>query len=173
MKGRFSLREIDRGMRALAQTMREVKNAYVKVGVLGDSEHERQEGEAVTNVDLALIHEFGAPSAGIPERSFIRSTFEKKKSELATQAKGLVRSIYEGHETPGKALGKLGAKLAADIKKAVVAGIAPPTSPETTARKEAKTYKGAAKGSPVPLIDTGQLLSSITWVVEGTGGGKK
>lgn len=173
MKGKFSLREVDKGMKALAQTMREVKNAHVKVGVLGDSEqNERKKGEAVTSVDLALIHEFGAPEAGIPERSFIRSTFEAKKNECAATAKALVTQIYEGRETPAKALGKLGAKLSADMKKTITAGIEPPNAESTMARKEAKSYRGAAPGSPVPLVDTGQLLSSITWSVEGAGGKK-
>ena len=69
-----------------------------------------------------------------------------------------------------RALGILGAKAQADIQARIRAGIAPPLAASTLRRKLALTRKGA-KGEPKPLIDTGQLVASITYrvIVPGVG----
>ena len=54
-----------------------------------------------------------------------------------------------------RALGLLGARMSADMKMTIKNRIPPPLQPETIRRK----------GSDVPLIDTGQLINSITWAV--------
>lgn len=46
----------------LGQITSEVKDDVARIGVMG------------SRADIAAIHEFGAPAAGIPERSFIRRT---------------------------------------------------------------------------------------------------
>lgn len=49
----------------------------VKVGVFGSKAH------------VAAIHEYGAPGAGIPERSFERSTFNEQKNNVVRIVKGI------------------------------------------------------------------------------------
>ncbi|MDF7681191.1 hypothetical protein PT300_11600 [Enterobacteriaceae bacterium ESL0689] len=49
----------------------------------------------------------------------------------------------------------MGEKLAGEVKRKIQSGIAPPLDPKTIARK----------GSSRPLIDTGNLLQSITYEV--------
>jgi hypothetical protein len=53
------------------------------------------------------------------------------------------------------ALDRLGAKVAALLQNRISAGIDPPNSAATIARK----------GSSKPLVDTGQLKAAITWRV--------
>lgn len=48
----------------------------VEVGVFG------------SKAKIAVHHEFGAPKAGIPERSFLRSTFNEQKPKLVKIIKG-------------------------------------------------------------------------------------
>ena len=43
------------------------------------------EGSAQTGADIALIHEFGAPAANIPARSFIGAWFDLHGRELAAK----------------------------------------------------------------------------------------
>ncbi len=53
-----------------------------EVGVFNDAGSEPR-------ATIAMYHEFGAPAAGIPERSFIRSTVAENKSQ--------VRKIFKKH----------------------------------------------------------------------------
>lgn len=155
---------VDRGWNSLHVAMKAAARAdsHVKVGVLGDKKNKRRDGE-ISNVELAVIHEFGTST--IPARSFIWATFEANRAKYKGLLKEQLTAIYKQKSTIEKALGILGATMASDIKARIAAGIPPPNSPEVYARKAAKSYSGAAPGSPVPLVDTGQLLGAITWAV--------
>lgn len=128
----------------------------MRVGVLASSGG-ASAGEGVTILEIAVIHEFGAPRAGIPQRSFIRGTVELKNTEINRLIGKLTRRMVrsEGRETPADMLEILGAWVASEIKKRIRDGIPPALKPETV----------EAKGSSTPLIDTGRLLNSITWEV--------
>ena len=60
------------------------KNKKIKIGVLSTSPS-RDDG--VDAVYLASIHEFGAPNANIPERSFLRKTMINYKDKIRTDIK--------------------------------------------------------------------------------------
>lgn len=134
--------------------------AHVKVGLLGGPK-DRRPGEPISNVELGVVHEFGTQDGKIPERSFLRSTFDEQRPALLELIRKLVRGIYEGKITTQKALGVIGVKFAADVKKKVTEGeqIPPPNAPATLARKAAK---GEAAAAPRTLIDTGRLINSVT-----------
>lgn len=139
--------------------------SHVKVGVLADKGGDQTTDGGITLVELAAIHEYGSPAANIPERSFIRRTFDAEKArELAAMQGKLVGAIVEGKMSVPRALELLGQWAAAAVKKTITSGphIPPPLKPATV----------AAKGSDRPLVDTGQLVNSITYKVEvgrGTG----
>ena len=124
----------------------------VKIGVLGGGDH----GPDLTNAELATIHEFGAPRAGIPERSFLRGTFDAKNREWQKFAEKLLKAIAAGRIDADQALGLLGERAVADVRKTIRNGIDPPLKAATVRRK----------GSSKPLIDTGRLLQSISWSIE-------
>lgn len=138
-------------------------DAYVKVGVLSDKGGEETE-DGISLIELAALHEFGTEDGHIPERSFIRSTFETRAAdELYQMQVKLSRAVVLGKLTPRIALGMLGAWAAGAIKQTITSGegVPPPLAPSTI----------KAKGSSRPLVDTGQLKNSITWLVvdaEGT-----
>lgn len=151
---RVTLKHSDKGWAALRRAVKDLAGTHVKVGVLGDG-RPRVEG-TITNVDLAVIHEYGIPGL-IPERSFIRSTFQTGKATYTSLLKQLAERIYEGKGfTWKRAFGLVGAKMAADMKATIAAGIPPPNAPATI----------AAKGSSKPLVDSGQLVTSISWAIE-------
>lgn len=105
---------------------------------------------------LAAIHEFGAPSRGIPERPFLQPSIDKNldkyKALMAREAKGVVLKRSTLHQ----ALAKVGMLAAADVQAYMVSGEFKPLAASTIKRK----------GSSKPLIDTGQLRQSITYKVE-------
>lgn len=133
------------------------RDAHVKVGVMQSKGGGASAGAGLTMVDLATIHEFGAPAAGIPERSFIRRTFAEKHEALAAMTKRLAAAVVTKKMPVDRALGLLGAWGAAEVKRTITSGpgVPPPLSPVTIARK----------GSTRPLVDTGRLVGAITWQV--------
>jgi hypothetical protein len=114
-------------------------------------------GRGTENITIAIIHEFGAPRAGIPSRSFLRSTASKKREEwLKMLERVLVLVVKEKLELED-ALKLVGERAAADVRRAITSGpgIPPPLKAATI----------RAKGSSRPLVDTGQLVRSISYEV--------
>lgn len=153
---------VDHGANAMLARARELaKGRVVRVGVLDEAApKDVKPGEKpppYTNAMVAAVHEFGAPAAHIPQRSFLRSTLDERREEIASaQAKLAVRAL-EGKVEHGTALNQLGAKVAGMVVAKINSNIPPKLADETIDRKN----------SSVALISTGQLKSSITWKVMG------
>ena len=137
-------------------------DAHVKVGVLAGAGGEDMHGD-ITMIELAAIHEFGSPAAGIPERSFVRSTFERKEvSDAMAQLCGkLANAIITDKMAPAQALGLLGQWGTAEIRRTIAERLTVGPDPQENA---ASTI--ARKGSTTPLVDTGRLVNAITSSVE-------
>ncbi len=172
MAGTFKLTDRDTGWNALKETLRSLRggDSYAKVGLLGEKaaavEHEAEEGvaaEVMTNVKLAAIHEFGTEH--VPERSFIRSTFDTHREEYLGILRKLVPAIYEGKTSAQHVLNIIGMKMKWDMKNAILegSGISPPLAPSTIKAKQKKGRwrKTPAKDAPRPLVDTGRLVAAI------------
>lgn len=124
-------------------------------------------GSGPSNIELALIHEFGAPSVGIPARPFIRGSFDKNAEKYVGMCWRLIRKVYEGFPER-QALGLLGLTMATDMKLGVTQGegIQPGLAPATLRRKLSKTRRGKKpKDGPRALVDTGQMVGAISWEV--------
>lgn len=135
----------DKVWRKIYGLARKLDGASVKVGVM--------EGDIA---EIAMIHEYGAPKAKIPERSFIRSTFRNKRSELAALQARICALVLAGKLDEKKAMALIGAWSVGAIKATI-------TKDGNLAPLAASTI--AAKGSSRPLVDTSQLVNSITFVV--------
>lgn len=134
----------------------------VHVGILEGEGRADHGGLSVAAI--GAIHEFGAPKAGIPQRSFLQSTLDERSKDIdvfTQKLVGKIMRIEKGSRIPRAraVLGRLGAKVTSLVKRKITKGpgIPPPLAPATIARK----------GSDRPLVDTGLLLASITWKVEG------
>jgi len=147
--------DTDRGLARVAARLRPFR---VRVGILSDAPKDAQDGEASgqTLLEVAAVHEFGAPAAGIPQRSFIRGTVDEKEGEIVAAQAALARRIVQGKVDGPTAGAQLGAKVKGFVQQRIAQGIEPALAPETVERK----------GSSKQLVDTGQLRSSITFVVE-------
>lgn len=141
--------------RKIRGVIQDLDRSYVKVGVLASSRGgTRTEDGDVTVTGLAAIHEFGAPKANIPERSFIRRTFTVKEAMFTKLTAKLAGMLLDGKIDKRTAYEVLGQRGAAEVKKTITTGepIPPPLKPETIARK----------GSDRPLVDTGRLVNAVT-----------
>lgn len=138
-------------IRGLVQDLK-AGTSYVKAGVVGNAAGQRSEG-GLTNALLAAYQEFGTER--IPARSFINQPFDKNKGKYKRALYELLPKVLEGKMAVKRALGLIGTVAAKDMRQAIRDGIPPPNAEATIERK----------GSSTPLIDTGQLLRSISHLV--------
>lgn len=154
---RFRISEKDNGFEAFFRGLRELGSARVKVGIQG-AEADADHG-GISTVRLAAVHEYGSMDGRIPSRSFLRSTADrndaKYRRQLARAARRLVKDP-EGFNARAE-LFQLGETVRADVIQTIKSRIPPPNALSTIRAK---------RGEDVPLIDTGQLINSITSVIE-------
>ena len=122
----------------------------VDAGIIDAGKHSSGD---ITVAGIGFAHEYG--TATLPERSFMRSTIQKKKKDIIALQKKLLKQIVTGKIKVEAGLGLLGEFMADAISQKIVSISSPPNTPETI----------AAKGSSNPLIDTGQMKNSITFEV--------
>lgn len=149
-----TVRTVDRGARRL---VREIGKGTVsiRVGVLGgDGEKEYEKGD-VTVALVAMWHEFGL--GNYPARSWLRGWVDENEKEIQARVSAELRGVLEGKRTIRQAADRVGVWAVASIQKRIADGIPPALAQSTIDRK----------GSSVPLIDTGQLRSSISYQIEG------
>lgn len=173
---KWEMKQTGSMLAAILRLKKEMASRAVRVGVMGKADRERggiaEDGESentrpIGNVELAVIHEYGAPMARIPARSFLYSTLHANRKEYAALIEKLIKAVIERKMTVDKGLNLLGMRVANDAKNRIASGaIKQDLAPSTIAAKVRKHGSGAIKA----LIDSGQLKNSITWVVESKGG---
>jgi hypothetical protein len=193
------VRESGKGLDALRKATAAIRKAgsYVRVGVLAEGQglntHAvgkhgpvKQSGEPLTIAEIAAVHEFGSRDGKIPERSFMRSTFDEKRGEYVELMRKLLVQLVEQKIDVEKLLKIVGMRVSMDMRRKIQSGeIKPPNAFSTIMRKSRpilarRKIKADArdrvrrfrdrKGRFVaikakPLIDTGQLMRAITYAV--------
>lgn len=162
-KSGVTIKISDKGASRSAASLFGANKAAVKVGVFGPKGEETTDDGALTMAALAAIHEFGL---GVPERSFIRSYFDAHEKQISEALIKLTKAALTKALERGKpvteaemlqVLNKMGLFMVGEMQKRIGNGdITPPLAQQTIDRK----------GSSTPLIDTGQLRSSISHEAE-------
>lgn len=137
------------GLERLKGFITDLTNEKVVVGVTSGTNGVR--GNAL----IAMVHEFGSPSKGIPERSFLRSTVLEQADKYAKIIAETIPQAINGGMSEHDAYSRLGTVAMNDVKMKIASGEFAPLSQKTIDRK----------GSSKPLIDTGALRQSITFEV--------
>lgn len=177
MPGRGSskkVRDTDKGYKKRLRTIFGLKPNSLTVGIHADKGTKKHDVRArkevaggrgkkarqdaasaasLTVLDIGTIHEFGLGNN--PERSFIRAWADENKAKNQKTISTLMKSVAQGKRTIEDASDIIGLRFVGDIQRRMRNRIPPPLKSETIARK----------GSDVPLIDTGQLRSSIQYKV--------
>lgn len=153
----------------------------VLVGV-PQADTERKDPGAMTNATLAYIHDNGSPGSNIPARPFMHPGILAAKPGITGQFKAAARGALEGKDIE-PSLNKAGLVAQTSIKGIINAGIEPALADSTLRGRirNRTSIKGAeaelahrAGGGEAgmdlakPLVATGQLRNSITYVVRGT-----
>lgn len=105
---------------------------------------------------LAAIHEFGAPSAGIPERSFLRAAILQNRDKYVRLNRQNIIKMLQNKQSMDGALNMLGVVAKGDVQQYIAEGSFAPLKPATIARK----------GSSKPLIDSGQMRQSVQYQLD-------
>ena len=113
--------------------------------------------QTIETPELAKMLYFGAH--GIPERPFLTDAVYENKDEIKAEIEKQCKVLSEGgkanwDKVGTKAVGIIQEFVRGDYYKTRV-----PNSPRTI----------AGKGSDTPLIDTAEMINSLTYVVEGGG----
>jgi hypothetical protein len=109
---------------ALDQFIKDMGDYSVRIGWFSTAKYPNGTPTAY----VASIHEFGAPSRGIPARSFIRPTITLKSSDWSQQMRYYAKQIVKGQENTVDALEKLAIVARGDVEATLARIKEPPLS---------------------------------------------
>lgn len=114
-------------------------------------------GKSLTVGEIAIVHEFGTADGKIPERSFIRAPYDRNVKQWFDTQQRFKGKVLKGEMSVRRALGLMAIRIQRDFQDAIRRGGYPfiQNAPSTIERK----------GSSSPLIDTAQMLNSVTYVL--------
>ncbi|EBG0219399.1 hypothetical protein CWG78_01840 [Salmonella enterica subsp. enterica serovar Halle] len=138
---------MDEVMDALDKAASSFENLQLKVGFLEGATY--PDGTPVPMV--AATNEFGNPANNQPPRPFFRNAIANHESEWQEAMANLIENGGDTRDV----LSIIGEIIVDDIKGAIRQLDAPPLSPVTIARK----------GFDKPLIDTSNMLNSVSYEV--------
>lgn len=141
----------NRVLRAARQNGR--KPAHVDVGILGkEAAKDKKQGGGLTVGQVAEWAELGL---GQPQRSWLRAWIDDNEDLINDRIDREMEDVILGKRTPDQSLKRIGVWLQGELQLNIA------NFPDNGFRPNADSTI-ARKGSAVPLIDTGQLRSSIS-----------
>lgn len=141
-----------KGPNAIRDIQKRMNDVAVSVGVHASAGVHKESKGKLKVAQIYAFGEFGTENS--PERPTLRPTMRMQRQKYI----GVMRTItlkamtVDGYDIRIQ-MGKLGQVAQNDVQKAIRDLDSPPNAESTV----------KAKGSSNPLIDTGQLLSSIRW----------
>lgn len=152
------IKDIDRSKK-FVDNIYKLTRGYILIGIIGEDKHKSD--DEMTVLGIANIHEFGFDGldkngnrVNIPERSFIRASYDENIVNFTKYDKYVERCLTG--EMTADALFKMIGEDSVSIIQEYIRNLKEPANAPSTIRQ---------KGSSSPLIDTGQLLDSITYEV--------
>lgn len=160
----------DNNVPNILKEINKLKNKKIQIGIFGDDDstmlmiarvHEFGVDIEVTPKMRAYLHHIGihlkedTEEINIPERSFVRATFDEKAKEIQRMGQKGIEAVLLGKEKADVFLERYGLYLRDLVRKKLRDLKEPPNHPATAKRK----------GSSNPLVDDGHLKRSITYRV--------
>lgn len=120
------------------------------------------------NYGTFMHDENGNTTGRIPPRPFFtEGFFFQKYVERRTElAKFLLRQITKGAITAGDAAQQMGIEASENVKDAIQTGPWAPNASSVEKRKLAKSKGKRSKYGVKPLIDTGDMINAVTYLVD-------
>ena len=152
--------DIDKGFDDILKEIKKLTKLEVLIGVQEGTVTSRETRgyhtrDAGVNVaQYAAENEFGTRET--PQRSFMRTSFDENFSKIEAFIELQYGNVIDGKQTARAAVGLIGQAMTGLVQRKIRAIVFPPNSALTIARK----------GSSKPLIDFGQMIASIRYVIK-------
>lgn len=172
---------------ALYLALRVLSDDKVLAGIPEERGRRKDKGP-ITNAALGYIHEHGDPANGLPARPFLVPAVSAMKSDIATYLRKAADLAFKANpDGVTRVLNALGLLAQNKIRAEINAGIPPPLARSTLlerirsrqsvkAAKAELAYRDATGDDSTylakPLIRTGQLRNSITYVIRSARSGR-
>lgn len=167
--------------RQLYEALKVLSSRRVLVGI-PESGATREDGEPITNATIGYISEFGSPAANIPARPWLFPGIRVQQDTICAQLLTTAKIAFSGRASGAaieKSLHVVGMTAVSGIRKRIADGLDPPLANTTLYKRATKGDEGAAwelswrmAGTDLtngqlakPLIDTGNFIKSINYVV--------
>ena len=147
----------DAQWKAVQEAVDELKKHEVLVGIPQEKSSRKGKGK-VTNAELLFIHTNGSPARGIPPRPVLQPAIENDKDRVGEMLGKAIDAATSGNKMQVVPALERAGMYGANVCRAWFTNQNnkfAPNKPETVKRK----------GSLRPLIDTGEMQKSITYVV--------
>lgn len=158
---------------AIAKAIRELADVQVMVGI--PKKTASRTGSQASNALIGYVLEHGVPKHNLPPRPFLVPGVRNARAYTKAGFKKAARYAMAGNQQAMQAqLAAIGTNAAVAVKLKMRQGPFAPLAPRTIAARQRKllhTKKLSAQEVAAgfqdirPLIDTGKLLASITWVI--------
>jgi phage gpG-like protein len=134
----------------------------VLVGIPAETATVRSdETTPINNATIGYIMEHGAPESNIEARPFLMPGVEAVKSNIVDQFRRIAKVQMKGDkEAAERGFNRAGLIAQNSVRRMINSGIPPALAPSTLAARRRRGRTGTK-----PLIDTGQLRNSITYVI--------
>ena len=144
----------------LQKALEELKQKKIHIGWLEGAKY--PDGTPVA--EAAAVQELGSQKDHIPPRPFFRPTIAARSNEWKKQYGDGSKAIFDGKETAGSVMQKIGLGIVGDVKKTISQITTPPLKSSTieARRNRLKNGQGASSTIDKPLVDTGYMLNSLT-----------
>lgn len=145
---------------AVFKTLAQMSQKRVYVGI-PQSENPREAGDPAGNAMLGFIHEKGSPARNIPARPFLAPGVKDATDKIGETLAKYGEAAFDNPDNIDKGLNAAGLVAVSSVKRRITTGEG--FTPLKDATIEARQRAG--KKGTKPLIRTGQLRNSITYVV--------
>jgi hypothetical protein len=152
-----TIRVVDKGWKDLVRAFERVKadRPELHVGLLHESggslANDRGGKVGPTNALLGVVHEYGRTDGSIPPRPWLVGPFKSLRHFYRNEFADMLRRVFERGKDARDEMGRVGDEIVDRTTANVLAGIPPPNTGATLARKRGST----------PLIDYGYMIASI------------
>jgi phage gpG-like protein len=137
-----------------------IAQRLVLVGIPSETT-ERKDGEPINNATIGYIQENGAPAMNIPPRPFLVPGVADQSDRITEQLKKASQAQLDGNDARAtQALNRAGLIGQSGARSKIQSGPFVPLKPSTLAARRRRGREGTK-----PLIDTGQLRNSLTYVI--------
>lgn len=142
------------------KNIKQIENARVLVGI--PKEENARSDDPIGNAGIGYVQEFGSPAQNIPARPFLIPGVKAVQDECIGMLEEAAKEVLDDGKMTA-ALTKAGIIAQNSVKATITKGEGfAPLSEYTINERKKKGFKGTK-----PLIRTGQLRNSITYIVKG------